>query len=98
METERIETFAEGLATRATFDYPFEILLDLLDDFVLVSEAELKEAIRLLIARAHTLAEGAGAAPLAAALQLKEQLAGHRIALVLSGGNLSLDQLREIVR
>lgn len=93
LETERVETFAEGLATRTTFAYPRGIIWDLLDDFVLVSEAELRQAVRLYLAKAHTLAEGAGAAPLAAALKLRDALAGRRVALVLSGGNLSIEQL-----
>ncbi|MFN8557329.1 MAG: threonine/serine dehydratase [Dehalococcoidia bacterium] len=97
VETERVDTFAEGLATRTTFALPRSILRDLLDDFVLVSEAELREAVRQYLARAHTLAEGAGAAPLAAALRLREQIAGRRVALVLSGGNLSPEQLGAIV-
>ena len=92
-----IDTFAEGLATRATFAFPQALLADLLDDFVLVSDAELREAVRLYLAKAHTLAEGAGAAPLAAALRLREQLVGRRVALVLSGGNLSPEQLAAIV-
>ncbi|HLZ69481.1 MAG TPA: threonine/serine dehydratase [Dehalococcoidia bacterium] len=95
--TPSIETFAEGLATRSSFSYPQSIMAELLDDFVLVSDAQIREAIRLLIEKAHTLAEGAGAAPLAAALLLRERLAGRRIALVLSGGNLSPAQLREIM-
>ena len=63
METERVATFAEGLATRTTFAFPRGIMWEMLDDFVLVSEEELREAIRQYLARAHTLAEGAGAAP-----------------------------------
>lgn len=97
VETETIATFAEGLATRTSFAFPQAILADLLDDFVLVSDAQIRAAIRILIEKAHTLAEGAGAAPLAAALLLREQLAGRRVALVLSGGNLSPAQLREII-
>ena len=58
---------------------------------------ELRAAIRLLLETAHTLAEGAGAAPLAAALRLCDTLAGRRVALMLSGGNLSLNQLREVI-
>ncbi len=96
METESIATFAEGLATRTTFDLPFGIMTELLDDFILVGEEEMKEAVRLYFSGAHTLAEGAGAAPLAAALLLREQLEGHKVALVLSGGNLSPTQAREI--
>jgi threonine dehydratase len=97
-ETESAETFAEGLATRAPFDLPLQILWDLLDDFVLVSEAEMRAAIRILLEKTHNLAEGAGAASLAAALKMADTLRGHRVALVLSGGNLSLDQLRMVLR
>lgn len=97
VETERVATFAEGLATRTTFSYPRQIMWDLLDDFVLVSEEELRQAVYLYLAGAHTLAEGAGAAPLAAALKLKDDLAGRRVALILSGGNLSPDQLRWVL-
>jgi threonine dehydratase len=96
METEQVSTFAEGLATRVTFDLPREVMSDLLDDFVLVGEEEMKEAVRLYLSGAHTLAEGAGAASLAAALQLGPQLAGRKVALVLSGGNLSAAQAKEI--
>ena len=97
VETESLSTFAEGLATRTAFSFPQAIMQDLLDDFILVSEEEIAEAVRLYIAKAHTLAEGAGASPLAAALHLKDQLAGHRIALILSGGNLSPDQLKWVM-
>jgi threonine dehydratase len=97
VETKSIATFAEGLATRTTFEYPLAILWELLDDFLLVSEEELRAAVRLYLTKARTLAEGAGAAPLAAALRLKDQLAGRRVVLVLSGGNLSEAQLRWVL-
>ncbi len=97
VETPEVRTFAEGMATRAGFELPQAILWDLLDDFVLVRDAEMRAAIRLLVRHAHTLAEGAGAAPLAAALRLKEQLAGRNVALVVSGGNLSTAQLQSII-
>jgi threonine dehydratase len=95
--TPSLDTFAEGLATRTGFALPQSIMRDLLDDFVLVSDAQMRDAIRLLLAKAHTLAEGAGAAPLAAALKLRDRLAGRTVALVVSGGNLSMSQLQEIV-
>ncbi len=97
VETPRIDTFAEGLATRSSFSFPQAIMAELLDDFVLVNDVQIREAIWLLLEKAHTLAEGAGAAPLAAALAQREQLAGRRVALVLSGGNLSPAQLREVM-
>ena len=92
-----METFAEGLATRVPFELTQEIMRDLLDDFILVSEVEIKASILLLLEKAHTLAEGAGAVSLAGALKIRARLAGKKVALVVSGGNLSIDQLREIV-
>lgn len=91
---DKMETAAEGLATRTAFALPQSILWDLLDDFVLVSEEEIYRAIVLYLEKTHNLAEGAGAAPLAAAMKMQEKLQGRKVALVLSGGNLSLDQLR----
>ena len=86
-------THAEGLATRVPFELPQRILWELLDDFVLVSEDEIREATRLMIEHTRNLVEPAGAAPLAAALKLKHRLRGKRIALVASGANISPAQL-----
>ncbi len=72
---------------------PQRILWEHLDDFVLVGEDEIREANRLLIEHTRNLVEPAGAAPLAAALKLKERLHGKRIALIASGGNISPAQL-----
>ena len=74
-----------------------QILWNRLDDFVLVSEEELRRAVLQMLEGTRNLVEPAGAAPLAAALQLRQQLAGKRVALVLSGGNISSAQLRELV-
>lgn len=90
---DRMETFAEGLATRTAFELPQTILWQLLDDFVLVSDDEIRAAQALMIEATCNLVEPAGAAPLAAALRLREQVAGKRIALVLSGGNATRQQL-----
>jgi threonine dehydratase len=90
-----METFAEGLATRTAFELPQRILWQWLDDFVLVSDDEIRAAQALLIDTTRNLVEAAGAAPLAAALHLHEQLAGKRVALILSGGNASRQQLLE---
>jgi threonine dehydratase len=95
---DQMSTWAEGLQTRTAFELPQRILWERLDDFVLVSEQQLREATRLMIEKTRNLVEGAGAAPLAAALKLKDRLKAKRIALICSGGNLSLDQLREILR
>ncbi len=91
---DKMETAAEGLATRVAFELTQQILWKYLDDFVLVSEDEINRAISLYVEKAHTLAEGAGAASLAAALKLRERLAGQTVALVLSGGNITVEQLR----
>ena len=89
-------TFAEGLATGAGYELTQRILWDMLDDFVLVSDEEIKESILHLVERAHTLAEGAGAAALAGAIKIKEEIRNRRVVLVISGGNLSLPQLKEV--
>ncbi len=90
-------TAAEGLATGAPYMLPQSILWEYLDSFVTVSEAEMFAAVRMYLETAKTLAEPAGASPLAALLQLGEELAGKRVALILSGGNISPMQLREVL-
>lgn len=94
---DRMETAAEGLATRVGFELPLHILWEHLDDFVLVREDEIAESVALMIDKAHTLVEGAAASSLAAALKLRTQLQGQVIALDLSGGNITFDQLREVL-
>jgi threonine dehydratase len=94
---DRMDTFAEGLATRVPFELPQRILWDLLDDFLLVSEDEIRRATVLMLERTRNLIEPAGAAPLAAALRLGERLRGKRVALIASGGNVSPDQLRVLL-
>ena len=86
-------TFAEGLATRVPFELPQQILWEHLDDFVLVTEDEIRQANRLMIEHTRNLVEPAGASPLAAALKLRDHLRGKRVALVASGGNISPAQL-----
>jgi len=88
------DTFAEGLATRVAFELPSRILWEGIDDIVLVSDAEMRSALLTLLASHRLLAEGAGAAGLAAARNLAETLQGKRVAVVVSGGNLTLESLR----
>lgn len=97
METKSASTFAEGLATRVTFKMTFDILCRMIDDIVLVSEEEIKQAILTLLETTHQLAEGAGAASTAGAFKLREQLRGKKIALPLTGGNLTLETLQAIL-
>jgi threonine dehydratase len=86
-------TFAEGLATGTAFELPQQILRELLDDFVLVSEDALKTATLLLIEKTRNLVEPAGAAALAAVLGAPDRFAGRKVAIVCSGGNISPAQL-----
>lgn len=97
-ETETADTFAEGLATRVAFKMTFDILCRLIDDMVLISEDEIRQAILTLLETTHQLAEGAGAASTAAAFKLQGQLRGKRVALPLTGGNLTLKNLQTILQ
>jgi threonine dehydratase len=85
----------EGFSTGTAFELPQRILREHLDDFILVSEEDIMRATVWMIERAHTLAEGAGAAPLAAAYKLRERLKNKKVGLICSGGNLSLEKLRK---
>ena len=87
-------TFAEGLATRVAFEAPFRIMQQLVDDVVLVSEEEMRQAMVLLLDKAHLVAEGAGASSLAAAQKMAGDLHGQKVGLIVSGGNVTLDTLR----
>jgi len=91
------DTFAEGLATRVTFDLTFAVLRRGLHDIVTVTEDELADGVRLALELTHNLAEGAGAASLAAALKMRDQVKGRRVVCVMSGGNLDARQLSSIV-
>jgi threonine dehydratase len=95
--TESVQTFAEGMATRAPADMTLRLMRRLVHDMVLVSEARLREAVLAVLSCTHNLAEGAGAASVAAALDLRGALAGKTVVGVLSGGNLDLRQLRSIL-
>lgn len=95
-QSAQIHTFAAGLATGEPFMMPQEILWKCLDDFVLVSDDDMRGAMRALLEGAKTLSEPAGASPLAAALRYPEIVKGKRVALILSGGNASLEELRQL--
>src|SRR5436305_3322837 len=90
-------TMAEGLATGRAFELPQEIMRQMLHEFMLVSEEEIMQAMVWLLERAHTLAEGAGAASLAAAYRLRNELQGKKVGIVCSGGNASLEQLKKVL-
>ncbi len=94
VEMPSANTFADGLATRVPFELPQRILWEHLHDFILVSDEELRQAIIRVLESAHLVVEGAGAASTAAAFRLRERLAGKKVALILSGGNITLAKLR----
>jgi len=90
-------TRADGLATGAGFELTQKVLREQLADFVLVDDDQIREAQWLLMRDARTVAEAAGAAPLAALLTLRDELAGRTVGLVCSGGNSSEAELRDCV-
>jgi len=95
--TESCRTWAEGVATRIPAQMTLDILNELLDDVILVSDDDLRRAVYWLLEHTHNLAEGAGAATLAAAWQERERFAGQKVVGVLSGGNLDLAELPAIL-
>jgi len=100
---ERTDTFAEGLATRVTFDLPWSILAPAeggargIDEVVTVTDGELERALLLALETTHNLAEGAGVAAIAAAMGQRGALAGLKVVCVMSGGNLAGATLRKVV-
>ena len=97
IETERADTFADGLATRVPFETTFDIIRGGISEIITVSEEEIKSSIRLLLETTHNLAEGAGAAPLAAGIKIGDQLRGKKVVIVLSGGNIDVATLRWVL-
>lgn len=92
-----MNTEHEGLATRVPFELTNTILWDLLDDFVLVSDSEINEAVKLLAQYGKQVTEGAGAASLAAAFKLRDELRGKKVVGIVSGGNLPLERFAKLI-
>lgn len=88
----------EGIATRVPFELTNTILRDVLDDFILVTDDEIDGAIGLLAGQAKVIAEGAGAASLAAAWKLRDGLAGRKVVGIVSGGNIPLARFCDVVQ
>jgi threonine dehydratase len=95
--TPTARTFADGIACRDPQAAPLDIILRGAARIVRVSEDEIAETVRLYYTATHNLAEGAGAAPLAALMQEREGLAGKRTAVILTGGNIDMAVFREIL-
>jgi threonine dehydratase len=94
VSTESADTFAGGLATRFAFELPFSLLKDQLDRVVLVTEEEMREAVREALETTHNVAEGAAAAAYAAARKIRASLAGKRVVIVHTGQNTDRGTLR----
>jgi threonine dehydratase len=92
-----MKTEHEGLATRVPFELTNEILWDLLYDFILVTDEEINESIRLLARHAKQVAEGAGAASLAAAIKLRDELRGKKVVGIVSGGNITAERFATLM-
>jgi threonine dehydratase len=97
VSTNSADTMAGGLAVRVPNPEALEIILHRAARIVTVSEAEIRRAMRILLSDTHNVAEGAGAAPLAAALQERDRLAGKRVAVIQSGGNIDRALFAEIL-
>ncbi len=94
---DKMETVAEGLATQVGYQLTQEILWDYLTDFILVSEEEMEQAILLVMEHIRNMAEEAGASPIAAALKIKQRLKGKKVALILTGSNISMQRLKQLL-
>ena len=95
--TNSARTFADGMACREPDARALDIIRKGAARVVRVDEDEIAEAIRVYWAATHNVAEGAGAAPLAALLKERERMAGKRVGLILSGGNIDADALRTVL-
>ncbi len=93
VETSSARTFADGMAVRVPVDEALAIYGPGAERIVAVSEAQVAEAIRTYYHDTHNLAEGAGAAPLAALMQEKSRMQGKKVAVILCGGNIDRDWL-----
>jgi threonine dehydratase len=98
MQLDKADTFADGLATRSTYEMTFPALLDGLADFITVTDAEIADAMRMLLRTTHTMVEPAGAAGLAGLRKLAPKLEGKCVGIVLSGANVDSATLQRVLR
>jgi threonine dehydratase len=97
VSTNSARTFADGLACREPQAKPFEIIRHGMAGIVKISDDEIAEAVRHIYVDTHNLAEGAGAAPLAALLKQGTATADKRVALILTGGNIDAPVLSRVL-
>ncbi len=98
VDAERVETIADGLATKHVGQNTFEVMRERVDEAVTVTDHEIAHAILLLLERSKNVVEGAGAAALAAVLSGKLDVKGKKVAVVVSGGNIDINFLDQIIR
>jgi len=90
-------TIADGLAARTVFHLPYVILKDTINEVVLLTEEEILEGVRMALTTTHNLAECAGAVSLMAAYKIKNRLAGKKVVMIMSGGNINIDVLKTVI-
>jgi threonine dehydratase len=88
---------ADGMACRTPLAEPLEIITRGAERVVQVSDAEVEEAMRAYFTDTHNVAEGAGAAALAALMQERESMRGRKVGVVLSGGNVDRDVFARVL-
>ena len=97
VSTNSADTFAGGIAVRVPDPAAVDVVCRHAARIVQVSEDEMKAAMRVIFSDTHNIAEGAGAAPLAAALQERDRLRGKKVAVIQSGGNIDRPLFAEIL-
>ena len=98
VETDSVETVADGLASRKPLDLTFRMMIRYVDDILLVTDQEIGEAVLALIREAHILAEPSGAASLAALLSRYNPKPREKVAAIISGANISIDYLASLLK
>ncbi len=97
LATETADTFADGVACRRPDPEALAMMFHGVERMVMISDEAIRDAMRLYFTATHNLAEGAGAIALAALLKEKERMAGKRVGVILSGGNVDRDRYAEIL-
>ncbi len=92
-----MHTWIEGIATAEGYELPQQIMRHRLHDFVLVSDDDVRRAVAMLVEKAHTLSEGAGATALAGAVRYPKLVRGKTVSITVSGSNITLAQLRDCI-
>lgn len=98
IETNSANTFADGMAVRIPVQNAFDIYSKGAERIVAVSDAEVADAIRAYYRCTHNVAEGAGAAPLAALMQERDAMRGKRVGVIHCGGNIDTEQFITVLK